>query len=389
MGRDNELTSPRLNAPPPAVNLCAGAFRGGAMAKETDTGRGPGGEEHLRFIRNFHDIFLSLGLIMFGCGLAIVAGLVLGQLVKDINEETWRNGAWALLGVSAACAAVMWLLAEVFARSRRLFLPAIVILAFFVFFLSGVIFAGYTLVHFNHRPEALETRISALPSFALWFFGLTSVGIAAYFWRTRLPFAMAALASSIANTAIAGLYVTAPEFVEKQFSLLQLGAGVFLFVLGVVFDARDPKRETLNSDNAFWLHFFAAPLIFYGVMDIVSNAFGKGVGSTAWAAATLGVVVLFAIVSLLINRRALVVAGLLTALVATGILLAKTGLEGSWVVALTLLLLGGAMVLLGGAWHSARKLLIGGFPKTGPISRIIPPEALARAIAPQPFFTSV
>ncbi len=359
------------------------------MADNTETGRGPGGEEHLRFVRNFHDIFLSLGLIMFGIGLAIGAGLVLGQIVGEFAESAWRKAAWAVLGVSLVCAAIMWGFAEVFARTRRLFLPAIVILLFFMLFLSGAIFAGYVLAHFHGRTEALETRISALPTFPLWFAGITSLGVLAYYWRTRLPFALATFAAWLANTAVAGLFLVAPEFTSLNFNLLQLGSGLFLFTLGVAFDARDPKRETLNSDNAFWLHFFAAPLIFYGVMDIVSKAFGAAAGGTAWAITTLGVVVAFAFVSLLINRRALVVAGLLTALVATGILLSKTGLDGSWILALTLLLLGGAMVLLGGAWHSARRILVSGFPKAGPISRIVPPEAVVRAITPQPFFTSV
>jgi hypothetical protein len=359
------------------------------MANEAETGRGPGGEEHLRFIRNFHDIFLSLGLIMLGVGLAIGAALVLGQIVGDFDEAEWRKAVWTVFGVSMFCAAVMWGLAEIFARARRLFLPAIVILAFFLAFLSGAIFAGYALVHFKGGADELETRISALPNFALWYAGFMALGAFAYWLRTRLPFAMGAFATWLAYTGIAGVSVVAPEFVESNFSLLQLAAGVFLFVLGVAFDARDPRRETLDSDNAFWLHFSAAPLIFYGVMDLVSQPFGKDVGGTAWAVTTLVVVVVFAIISLLINRRALVVAGLLTALVATGILVSKTGLEGGWVLALTLLLLGGAMVLLGGAWRSARKLLVGGFPKSGPISRIIPPEALAAAIRPQPFFHAV
>lgn len=359
------------------------------MANETQTGRGPGGEEHLRFIRNFHDVFLSLGLIMFGGGLAIVAALSVGSIVGDVDEGSWRHAAFALMGVSLACAAIMWGLAEIFARSQRLFLPSIVILLFFMAFLSGAIFAGFILAHFHGRSEVLETRISALPSFSLWYAGFLTLGVVAYYVRTRLPFALATAAAWLANTAIAGAFLAAPDFVKSNFNVLQLVAGLFLFVLGLLFDARDPKRESLDSDNAFWLHFFAAPLIFYGVLDLVSKGFGDAVGGTAWAIATLGIVIVFAIVSLLINRRALVVAGLVTALIATGMLLAKTGLDGAWVLALTLLLLGGAMVLLGGAWRTTRRLLIGGFPKSGPISRIVPPEAVTMAIQPQPFFTSV
>jgi hypothetical protein len=48
-------------------------------------------------------------------------------------------------------------------------------------------------------------------------------------------------------------------------------------------------------------------------------------------------------------------------------------------MALTLLLLGGAMVLLGGAWHAVRRVLVAPFPKRGLVARIIPPEPAAEA----------
>ena len=76
----------------------------------------------------------------------------------------------------------------------------------------------------------------------------------------------------------------------------------------------------------------------------------------------------------LINRRALLVAGLLYALIAAGYLISKVGLSGGWTAAVTLLVMGGAMVLLGGGWHALRRVVVAPFPKTGPIARIIPPE---------------
>ncbi len=32
------------------------------------------------------------------------------------------------------------------------------------------------------------------------------------------------------------------------------------------------------------------------------------------------------------------------------------------------------MVLLGGGWHSLRRVVVAAFPKSGPIARIVPPE---------------
>jgi len=61
---------------------------------------------------------------------------------------------------------------------------------------------------------------------------------------------------------------------------------------------------------------------------------------------------------------------------AIGVLVSKTGLDVGWTVGLSLLILGGLMVLLGGGWKTVRRILVSGFPKTGWIARIIPPETV-------------
>lgn len=86
----------------------------------------------------------------------------------------------------------------------------------------------------------------------------------------------------------------------------------------------------------------------------------------------------FAIVSLLINRRALIVAGLITAGVAIGVLVNQAGLGQAAVIAVTLLLLGGVVVLLGAAWTPVRRVLTAPFPNSGPLARIIPPANSAQ-----------
>lgn len=344
-----------------------------------EVGRGPAGEEHLRFIRNFHDVFLSIGIAMFAGGLGIVSALVLAQLLKGMDHEHWRAAAGTVLAVALLDAAVMWGLAEVFARSRRLFLPAIVLLQFFLLFLFGAIVAAYALVFFGGAPEDIRTRIDAEPLFPLWFTGLTALATLVYYLRMRLPFAIGQFGAWLAFAFSAAVFSVSPETARRFGDWITLAGGLGLFAAALVYDARDPERATRLSDNAFWLHFAAAPLIFSATTGLVTKAFGAATGGVAWAVAVLGVVLAFAVVSLVINRRALVVAGLLTAIFATGILLQKTGLGGAWVAGLTLLLLGGMMVLLGGGWRSARKAILRGFPKSGWIARIAPPEALAAA----------
>ncbi|GAB4518939.1 MAG: hypothetical protein Kow00133_04330 [Amphiplicatus sp.] len=334
----------------------------------------PSGEEELRFIRNFHDVFLSTGLAMFAAGLAIVSVLLIRGLVGGADESAWRRATAIIAAVAFADAVVMWLLAEIFARTRRLFLPSIVILLAFAGFLFCALAATYALVFLDANIENLEKPLSELRGLPLFLAGGTTLGIFAYYFRTKLPFAMGYGALALAGTGIAALFFAAPELVAQHVVKLQLAAGLFLFLLGVAYDARDPARRTRYSDNGFWLHFFAAPLIFFSVTAMVVSP-AQALSLEAYpAAATLAVVIAFALVSLLINRRALLVSGLLSAVASVWVLVSKTGLDGAWTAALTLLILGGAMVLLGGGWHAVRRALVAPFPKTGPISRIIPPE---------------
>lgn len=78
------------------------------------------GEEDLRFIRNFHDVFLAIGIVLFAVGLAIAIGTWVAGSAHEPRQAALLAG-----GLSATAAVVMWLLGEVFARRRRLFLPAI------------------------------------------------------------------------------------------------------------------------------------------------------------------------------------------------------------------------------------------------------------------------
>ncbi|MEP3073981.1 MAG: hypothetical protein ABJQ26_14410, partial [Maricaulis sp.] len=95
------------------------------------------------------------------------------------------------------------------------------------------------------------------------------------------------------------------------------------------------------------------------------------------AVTALVVIGLFALVSLLINRRALIVSGLVTAGVSIGVIVNSTDLGAGVVVAVTLLVLGGIVVLLGAAWNPVRRILLLPIPQDGPLGRIFPPVSAA------------
>ncbi|MFN0023470.1 MAG: hypothetical protein ACKVS5_06175 [Parvularculaceae bacterium] len=342
------------------------------------------GEEDLRFIRNFHDIFLSLGIAMFAAGLGIATTILVGPMIEDASRASEASFQRAMLIVGAAASAnalVMWLMGEFFARGRRLFLPAIVILLAFTLFFMIAAAAAYGVCvgadeAFFERLEGLglDGVIREASGFGVTVGAATTLAIFAFYARMKLPFAMGLGAASLAGVGVAGAYYLWPERAADITNPAQLAAGLFLFLLGVAFDARDPARETRISDNGFWLHFFAAPTILNAVLALTVGLDMLTKNQTGAAVVTLTVVAGFAFVSLLINRRALLVAGLLYALVSIGVLISKVGLSGAWTAALTLLLMGGTMVLLGGGWHSIRRLVVAPFPKEGLMARIIPPE---------------
>lgn len=347
------------------------------MAQSQAHGAGPSGEEDLRFIRNFHDIFLSIGLLMFAGGVAVVSLLLLGEYVGEFEDSAWRRPAWALLVAGVVDAAIFWGLAEIFARARRLFLPAIVIMLAFQAFVAVALLSAHFLTIVEGGIEGFDLTIAELKLLPVWMLGGLSLSALVFYARMRLPFAMGAFGASLAATGVALSFFLHPEWTAGNHAQLQLAAGLFVFILAIIFDARDPERLTRYSDNAFWLHFFAAPTIYLSSMSLLTDTLGVNAGGAVWASAILILFAFFTMVSLLINRRALLVSGLATALVAIGILISRVGLSGAWTAALTLLVLGGSMVLLGGAWRSARRALVAPFPKTGWIARIVPPEPAA------------
>ena len=100
---------------------------------------------------------------------------------------------------------------------------------------------------------------------------------------------------------------------------------------------------------------------------------GDGEAAISVAATALAVIGVFALVSLLINRRALIVSGILTAGISIGVLVNETGLGGGAVAAITLLMLGAIVVVLGAAWNPVRAVLLAPFPNSGPLARLFPP----------------
>ncbi|MBI1186448.1 MAG: hypothetical protein GC206_03830 [Alphaproteobacteria bacterium] len=349
------------------------------------------GEETLRFIRNFHDVFLAIGIAILAIG-------VLALIFSILSEGGGAPGASTLIvgAVAFAIAAGgMWGLGEFFARRRRLFLPAIAICCSFALFCgiaAGMLVGGGVGMDGPMRLGG-ETWPMRLALFA--FTAGAGGGALLFYTRYHLPFAIG-LAGGVGVWCLLSLvFLTVPGATGDLLLWIWLFGGVGLFVAGVWFDARDPERKTRYSDNGFWLHLAAAPLILTGVLGLISAMFTPGRALTpgsSWeliaraaqsdqaavpqAIATLLVVAALGFVSLLINRRALIVSALITTGIAIGVLMEAMNLGGGALLAGTLIALGGLVLILGAGWGSARRALLARVKPDGMWARVFPPETV-------------
>lgn len=378
-----------------------------ALADEGSVSGVRPGDEMLPFLNNFHDIFTSMGVIILFVGLGLGASQLHGALNLDPSSLA---SELASIGLLLLVAVVAWGLSAILVGKQRRILPGILLNLIFVSTAGFVLIWFYSVFVVGQMDgfdlddafsgfEDLETLtragmnevVSQLPwTVRIWPVALVlsfTASVMAFYANFRLPFAGGLAGLSWVTLAVTILLVVEPYYVVIYNPAISLITGLALFVAGVVFDARDPGRETRLAGTGFWLHFFAAPILLSSAITVAltgwsfdpemmaSNTMFSENGDAAMRSAivTLTVIGAFALVSLLINRRALIVSGLITAGIAMGVMVSQLGLSGAGVVAVTLLLLGGLVVLLGVAWNPVRRILTAPFPNGGVLGRIIPP----------------
>lgn len=296
-------------------------------------------DEALRFITGFADIFVTIGI-----------GLFLGALYFLTLSQSDVAIANAALAVGA------WLLAEFFTRQRRMALPSIVLL--FVF-LAGVL----KTIFFAFPPtEATGLTPSwllpTLEGHAALGAGLGTVAFAVlHYLRFRVPVTIAAGVGALCIAVIGGAFSLMPDLSGPTFSMLLLICGLLTFALAMRFDLSDPSRKTRRTDIAFWLHLLAAPLIVHPL--IRGFVLGLAAPTVSNALGVLSIFFLLGIVAIVIDRRAMLVSGLLYAGIASGKLIETLGFGGSSLLVPTVVFVLGAFILLISAgWHPLRRMLL-------------------------------
>ncbi|MEL6568211.1 MAG: hypothetical protein AAFQ22_07315 [Pseudomonadota bacterium] len=328
--------------------------------------------ESLRFLANFNDIFISIGIVLLLLGVAALSSSL-------FMPAGIPNGA-TFAAMVIPTMAVAWGLSEYFCARRRLLLPSIVLCAAFCVtagILGSLLFGEQAARNIENFGFTQSFR--AVGNLGLVGTGSVAAAATAYFVRFRLPFSLFVLALALAGMAYAGVafFGDAGLLVGGTLSLL---VGVITLAAAVYLDAGDPDRTSRRSDFGFWLHLAAAPQIILGLRGLTVGFFGEG-ESLGTAIILLASLLGFAFLSLALNRRALIVSSLLTYGIALTALIGGLGLSMVNTTIFTLLVLGASVVVIGGGWSTARRIVIAVLPRGGWMSRVFPdePSPLARA----------
>lgn len=330
-------------------------------------------DENLRFLNNFNDIFITIGIVILAMGLTAITSLFFGPHFWSMVTGGNAGGFGAIILMPVA--AVMWLLAEYFGRRRRMLLPTMAAISIFTLYSGlsfGMVASGITGVNaetVTSLTDAWNTVGRSSFSTLLGCFGAAALA----WWRFRLPFCMFLMAVSAAFAA----YTFAGFFGDAGLvfgGLLSVIIGFLTLGAAIWFDQKDPGRITRLSDNAFWLHVAAAPQIILGLRGLVMGA-PTATPSTFEAMILLACLAGLGLLSLALNRRALVVSSLLSFWLALGQVVDAVGGGGSTTFIATALLLGTGIIALGGGWHTARRWVLKRLPADGVTGRIFPPEA--------------
>jgi hypothetical protein len=298
------------------------------------------GDEPFELFKGFNEIFIVVGLAILTAGWIAVNGLAVAT--EFVNYKTQATGA------TAVGAVFVWLISEYFIRRRRMVAPAIAL---------SILFAANAFVGFNaHFAQPFMLAQDDLSSLPLPL-GLSILALGLFWYRFKVPFAMALMALGVFGLAMLVAANTSGQSfsVEEMFLLSAGGAyawitlvvGALVFALAMYFDMSDPHRVTRRSAQGFWLHVVAAPAL---INTIALSLMDRGDSTGQFL--LLAVMIGFAIVAIVIDRRSFLIAA-----IGYIVSLAMTVFENDG-AALTVLLLGLFLVALGAFWTQIRAFLL-------------------------------
>lgn len=314
-------------------------------------------EENVRLVTGFNDIFVTIA-----CGLVIFSALN----VKT-SAMPWLGG----LLVAVAC----WLMAEIFTRKRRMALPSLVLLAAFVlgagacaWGIAGTLLPTHDIVHtWQWQGETNSwtehVRYPWQEAVMMLCAGLAaSLAALAHWLRFRVAATIAAGIGGLVALALGAVGAASGQSIEANpvIAPAALVCGIAVFAFAMRWDLSDPQRRTQRADIAFWLHLLAAPLLAHPLFYWMGLLGGRQI-TIATGLGVLAIYLIFALVALTVDRRALLVSALAYVLAAMFSLLNHFGSVGA-TMALTTLVIGGALLGLSVFWATLRRAVLSMLP---------------------------
>lgn len=300
-----------------------------------------------RFVRGFHDVLITIGVIV-----ALV-------------------GLWGLAPLYAVPVAII-VLSEILVRRQRLALPAVsLVIALFcwIFFLMSRVFTPWT----SEIGADLTQFVAGFP-----------IILGVYYARYRVPLSLAlTIMSTLALVLTLLLRLVQwlsgnPAFFVDHLGVLAAVAFVCalgLFATALYFDLGDRLRRTTRSDIAFWLHLGAAPALLYSTVSLLS--FGEGgrifdlANMSARTPVVVATVAALMLIGLVIDRRAFVTSGLLSLGAAIFSVVRKGNATVDTYIFTTLIVVGAIVLIIGTGWMPLRRLVLRALPPA--IANRLPP----------------
>ncbi|MEN9353604.1 MAG: hypothetical protein RL318_929 [Fibrobacterota bacterium] len=218
--------------------------------------------EKLKVLAGLNDIFILLASL-----LTVVSGAILGTAIHKS------------LG-GAVVAVLAWALSELFIRKLKKRTTGIGLM---VMFSAGTAWFLVSLV-----GEVIAPVVLLLPLVVHWL-------------RFRVPVTVSL------GLGVVGwnLFSLGLHYKLSQPHILLLALGILTTLLAIVLDSQDTRRETDKSDIAFWMHIVGAALIVHSAYYTLSETFQQE--SIAKIAVFIGLYLALSTVSLVIDRRAMMV----------------------------------------------------------------------------------
>jgi hypothetical protein len=315
-------------------------------------------DERFRFLKGFNDVFLTTGVVLIAIALMFMQ----------------RAGGFAGVPIGIIACGVIWGLSIILVARHKAVLPGIALASAFAFYASIAGCQLYEAFAFS-GPGRTAINDSFLAGLVL-----ASAASVLYFWYFRLPFALLLIAGTAAAAVMVAVaismgytsYPKAPNHndIVNTTMTLALMCGLGIFGAAMWFDTSDPERLTRRADCGFWLHLTAAPLIVHPLIAQLGKT--EAGSATGYSIAVFVIVSVLAVVALVIDRRAILVAAL-SYLIAALTYLLNTGTPfGVTSYFIPLGLVGTFVLVLGLWWRDLRARILTPFMRN-PLVRRLPP----------------